>query len=55
MILWKTDSEQIGVLADGGTITGIFAPCFFQAQFLDNPEDLQEFFDFQEDNNESTL
>ena len=47
--VWDDAPDQIGVLAGGGTVAGIFSPLFFQMQFLDGtPEEDLTYFDFQE-------
>ncbi len=49
MSVWDNNANKVGVLAVGGTVTGIFSPLFFQMQFLDgDPEEDLTYFDFQE-------
>ncbi len=44
--IWMDDHQKIGVLSCR-TVTGIYAPHFFQMHLKENPEE-EEYFDFRE-------
>lgn len=48
---WDDPPEIIGVLAGAGTITGIFAPFFFQIEPIEGTteKELEAFFEYEEE------
>ena len=53
---WEDLPERLGVLAGGGTISGIFAPLFFQVEPIEGTAEksLEAFFEYREEGQHDT-